>query len=87
MVGRSFKEGIMTLDKVKEILASQLNIKADKITPKSNVIADLGADSLDVVELLMTLEDDFGIAVSDEEAVNLKTVEDIVKLIDSKLGK
>ena len=77
----------MTLDKVKEILASQLNIKADKITPKSNVIADLGADSLDVVELLMTLEDDFGIAVSDEEAVNLKTVEDIVKLIDAKLSK
>ena len=80
-------EDDMTLDKVKEILASQLNIKADKITPKSNVIADLGADSLDVVELLMTLEDDFGISVSDEEAVNLKTVEDIVKLIDSKLKK
>ena len=77
----------MTLDKVKEILAGQLNIKADKITPKSNVIADLGADSLDVVELLMTLEDDFGISVSDEEAVNLKTVDDIVKLIDSKLKK
>ncbi|MBR4745571.1 MAG: acyl carrier protein [Clostridia bacterium] len=77
----------MTLDKVKEILASQLNVKADKITPQSNVIADLGADSLDVVELLMTLEDDFGIAVSDEEAVNLKTVADIVKLIDSKLAK
>ncbi|MBP5651774.1 MAG: acyl carrier protein [Clostridia bacterium] len=77
----------MTLDKVKEILASQLNVKADKITPQSNVIADLGADSLDVVELLMTLEDDFGVAVSDEEAVNLKTVADIVKLIDSKLAK
>ncbi len=77
----------MTIDKVKEILAAQLNIKADKITPKSNIIADLGADSLDVVELLMTLEDDFGIAVSDEEAVELKTVNDIVKLIDAKLKK
>ena len=77
----------MTLDKVKEILAGQLNIKADKITPESNVIADLGADSLDVVELLMTLEDDFGISVSDEEAVNLKTVQDIVNVIDAKLKK
>ena len=77
----------MTLDKGKEILAGQLNIKADKITPESNVIADLGADSLDVVELLMTLEDDFGISVSDEEAVNLKTVQDIVNVIDAKLKK
>ncbi len=77
----------MTLDKVKQILASQLNIKADKVTPESNVIADLGADSLDVVELLMTLEDDFGIAVSDEEAVALKTVNDIVTLIDKKIKK
>lgn len=75
------------VDKVKEILASQLNIKADKITGKSNIIEDLGADSLDVVELLMTLEDDFGVAVTDEEAVQLKTVDDIVKLLNAKLKK
>ena len=59
----------------------------EKISEKSKVIDDLGADSLDVVEMLMTLEDEFNVTVSDEESVNLKTVGDIVKLIDSKLKK
>ena len=63
-------------EKVKSILAEQLNVKADKIKLESKIVEDLGADSLDVVELLMTMEDDFGIAVSDEEAVQLKTVQD-----------
>jgi len=71
-------------EKVKSILAEQLNVKADKIKPESKIVEDLGADSLDVVELLMTMEDDFGIAVSDEEAVQLKTVQDIVKMLESK---
>lgn len=74
----------MTFDKIKELLAEQLNIPADKITMESRVIEDLGADSLDVVEMLMTLEDNFNVTVSDEESVNLKTIGDIVKLIDSK---
>lgn len=74
----------MTFDKVKKLLADQLNIDAEKITEKSKVIDDLGADSLDVVEMLMTLEDEFNVTVSDEESVALKTVGDIVKLIDSK---
>ena len=77
----------MTLDKVKELLADQLNIDAEKITENSKVIEDLGADSLDVVEMLMTLEDEFSVTVSDEESVGLKTVGDIVKLIESKLKK
>ena len=77
----------MTLVKVKKLLAEQLNVDAEKITEKSKVIDDLGADSLDVVEMLMTLEDEFNVTVSDEESVNLKTVGDIVKLIDSKLKK
>ena len=74
----------MTLDKVKKLLAEQLNIDSEKITESSKVIDDLGADSLDVVEMLMTLEDEFSVTVSDEESVALKTVGDIVKLIDSK---
>ena len=77
----------MTLEKVKKLLAEQLNIDVAKITEKSKVIDDLGADSLDVVEMLMTLEDEFNVTVSDEESVTLKTVGDIVKLIDSKLKK
>lgn len=77
----------MTLDKVKKLLAEQLNIDEEKITEESKVIDDLGADSLDVVEMLMTLEDEFNVSVSDEESVSLKTVGDIVKLIDSKMKK
>lgn len=75
------------LDKVRKMLAEQLNISVDKITPESKVIEDLGADSLDVVEMLMLLEDEFNVTVSDEESVNLSTVADIVKVIESKTKK
>ena len=74
----------MTFDKVKSLIASQLVISDDKITPEARLIEDLGADSLDTVEMLMTLEDEFGIAIPDDEAVKLKTVGSIVELIDSK---
>ena len=74
----------MTFDKVKSLIASHLGISEDKITPEARLIEDLGADSLDTVEMLMTLEDEFGIAIPDDEAVKLKTVGSIVELIDSK---
>lgn len=77
----------MTFEKVKKLLAEQLNIPAEKVLETSKVIDDLGADSLDVVEMLMTLEDEFNVTVTDEESVNLKTVGDIVKLIDKKTAK
>ena len=74
-------------EKVRAILAEQLNVKADKINPESKIVEDLGADSLDVVEMLMSVEDKFNVSVSDEEAVNLKTVGDIVKLLETKIEK
>jgi acyl carrier protein len=74
-------------EKVRAILAEQLNVKADKIKPESKIVEDLGADSLDVVEMLMSVEDKFSVSVSDEEAVNLKTVGDIVKLLETKIEK
>lgn len=74
----------MNLEKVIGLLANQLNISKDKISADSRIIEDLGADSLDMVEMLMTLEDEFGISISDEEAVNLKTVADIVGYIEKK---
>ena len=70
------------LDKIKSMLAEQLNISEDKISADSKIIEDLGADSLDVVEMLMRLEDDFGVSVSDDEALALKTVQDIVDIIE-----
>ena len=75
------------LDKVRKMLAEQLNFPLDKITANSKVMEDLGADSLDVVEMLMLLEDEFNVTVTDEESVNLKTVADIVKLIETKSDK
>ena len=67
--------------KVVELLSSYLGVDASKITLESEIVKDLGADSLDVVQLLMDLEDNFGIVVSEDDAASLKTVADIVNLI------
>lgn len=71
----------MAIDRIKKLLASQLNISEDKVTDESKLVEDLGADSLDMVEMLMTLEDEFGINISDEDALKIKTVSDVAKLI------
>ena len=66
----------MVIDEIKQILAKQLRIDANTINDNSNIIEDLGADFIDLVELLMTIEEKKGIVVSDEDAVKLKTVKD-----------
>ncbi len=71
----------MAIDKIRKLLAAQLNISEDKIKADSKLVEDLGADSLDMVEMLMTLEDQFGVTISDEEALKIKTVADIAKFI------
>ncbi len=73
-------------EKVRAMLAKQLNLPAEKITPESDIIKDLGADSLDVVELLISLEDDYGISIPEEDIAGVKTVRDIVDMIE-KLEK
>ena len=73
-----------TIDKVKAIIANQLNKPVEEITEEKDVVKDLGADSLDVVEMLMALEEEFSITVSEEDAMGIKTVGDIVKTIDKK---
>ncbi len=72
-----------TLEKVKKLIAEQLCISTDDIADDANVVDDLGADSLDVVEMLMTLEDEFGLSIPDDQVDSIKTVPAIVKLIDS----
>ncbi len=81
------KEKNMSYEKLRKLLAKQLNLSVEKIGLDSKVMEDLGADSLDVVEMLMTLEDEFNVTVTDEESAKLKTVGDIVNLIDSKIKK
>ena len=73
-----------TAEKVIDLIAKQLNKPTNEINIDSEIVKDLGADSLDVVEMLMTFEEEFGIVVPEEEATKLVTVQDIVNIIDNK---
>ena len=73
-----------TFEKVRNMLVEKLGISEDKITPDSEIIKDLGADSLDLVEMLLSLEENFGVTVSDEQTESIKTVKDIVEIIDNQ---
>ncbi len=73
----------MVSEKVIEMLASQLNISKDKVQLNAKLIEDLGADSLDMVEMLMLVEEEFGLSIPDEDAMNLKTVGDIINYIEA----
>ena len=73
----------MVLEKVKAILAEQFDVEEDKITADSDLQEDLGADSLDVVDLLMSIEDEFEVEVPDEEIENIKTVGSLVSYIEA----
>ena len=72
----------MIFEKVRDTLAQQFEIDPSEITMDTNLLDDIGADSLDVVELIMSLEDIYGLTISDEEAANLVTVGKIVDYID-----
>jgi acyl carrier protein len=72
----------MVLEKVKAILAEQFDVEEDKITADTDLQEDLGADSLDVVDLLMSIEDEFEVEVPDEEIENIKTVGALVSYIE-----
>ncbi|MBS5725853.1 MAG: acyl carrier protein [Clostridiales bacterium] len=75
----------MVLEKVKDILCDQLDVEEDKVTMDASIIEDLGADSLDVVDLIMSLEEEFDCEIPDEEVDNIKTVGDIVKYIEAHI--
>ena len=72
----------MIFEKVRDILTEQLDIEENLITPESSILDDLGADSLNIVDLVMTLEDEFDMEIPDEEIENIKTVGDIVRYIE-----
>ena len=72
----------MVLVKVTEILCDQLDVDAEKVTMEASITDDLGADSLDVVDLVMSLEEEFNVEIPDEEVENIKTVGDIVQYIE-----
>ena len=73
----------MVLEKVKAILAEQFDVEEDKVTADTDLQEDLGADSLDVVDLLMSIEDEFGVEVPGDEIENIKTVGSLVSYIEA----
>lgn len=75
----------MVFDKLKEIIAEQLNIEGASIKPDTNLQKDLEADSLDAVEIIMALEEEYDIEIPDEEAERFQTVEDIVKYVEANI--
>ncbi len=72
----------MVFDKVRELLAEQLEISEDEISMDTHIVDDLGADSLDVVELITSLEDEYGIVITDEAIRELYTVREVVEFIE-----
>ena len=76
-----------TLERVKKVVVDQLSVDENLVTPQASFTNDLGADSLDTVELVMALEEEFKCEIPDEDAEKIQTVQDAVSYIDSKLGK
>jgi acyl carrier protein len=70
--------------RVKEIVCEQLGVSEDEVTPDASFIEDLGADSLDIVELVMALEEEYEMEISDEDAEKIKTVHDVINYIESR---
>ncbi len=72
-------------DRIREYLADQLDVDPDKITPDSDIVEDFGADSLDVVDMITTLSDEFGVEIPDEEIENFHTVGDVAQYVEDRL--
>lgn len=75
----------MVFDKIKDIIVEQLDVEEDAVTMEASITEDLGADSLDVVDLVMSIEESFDVEIPDEEVENIKTVGDIFKYIENKV--
>jgi acyl carrier protein len=73
-------------EKVIDIIAQKLNLSKDQVKPEASFVDDLGADSLDLVELVMAMEEAFGLEVPDEDAEKLRTVKDVLDYVKSKVG-
>ena len=77
----------MVFEKIREMLAEQLELNPNEITMETDILGDLGADSLDLVELIMGIENEYGIVITDEVVHNFKTIGDVVEFIEDYLDK
>lgn len=71
-------------EKITEIIVEQLGVKPEEVTPEASFVDDLGADSLDTVELVMALEEEFGVEIPDEDAEKIQTVGDAIKYVEER---
>jgi len=78
------EQDMSTFDRVKKVVVEQLDVAEDEVTPQASFVDDLGADSLDVVELVMGLEEEFDVEIPDEDAEKITTVQEAVTYIDDK---
>ena len=74
-------------EKVKEIIVDQLGVDAGEVIPEAKFVDDLGADSLDLTELIMAMEEEFGVEISDEDAQQIQKVQDAISFIEKKKGE
>jgi acyl carrier protein len=72
------------VERVKSIIVDQLNVAAEEVTPEASFIEDLGADSLDIVELIMALEEEYDIEIPDEDAEKIQTVQDVINYVSTR---
>lgn len=72
-------------ERIREYLADQLDVEPEKITPDSDIVEDFGADSLDVIDMITTLSDEFGVEIPDEAIENFRTVGDVVSYVEERL--
>ncbi|WP_303649845.1 acyl carrier protein [Desulfobotulus pelophilus] len=70
-------------DKVRKVIAEKLDVDIDEVVPGASLVEDLGADSLDLVELMMSMEDVFDVDISDEQAEKLRTVKDVIEFLEA----
>jgi len=74
-----------TEDKIKEIIVEQLGVSADEVVPEASFIDDLGADSLDIVELVMAIEEEWGLEIPDDDAEKIQTIQDAINYVEERV--
>ncbi len=74
-------------DKIREIVVDQLGVSAEEVVPEATFIDDLGADSLDIVELVMAIEEEFGLEIADDDAEKIQSIQDAITYVDERTSK